>query len=249
MIKVGDFVTRKKYNHDIIFKVDKIENNNVILKGIDLRLIADAKLDDLVLKAISKKKEVCEIIRNIDKSKYFYIPGKILHLDSDSDYLNKCLEYYKSNNIPCFGYIYKESQYESEIIKLIEKHNPDFVVITGHDAYHKNDNTYVNSAYFINCVKKIRKKYTTHDSLYIFAGACQSNFEDLIKAGATYASSPQRINIHALDPAKIASYVVLMEKSKLIDLDDVLNKTKYGPNGIGGIITTGLMLSGYPRKE
>ena len=32
-----------------------------------------------------------------------------------------------------------------------------------------------------------------------------NNYEDLIKAGANFASSPKRVNIHALDPAIIAS--------------------------------------------
>lgn len=56
MLKVGDYVTRKKYNNDIIFKVDKIVNNVIYLKGIDVRLYADSFEDDLILTAIPKKK-------------------------------------------------------------------------------------------------------------------------------------------------------------------------------------------------
>ena len=86
-----------------------------------------------------------------------------------------------------------------------------------------------------------------YDKLKIIAGACQSNYEELIRAGANFASSPKRINIHALDPAIIATSIALTEKGEVIDLLSVLNKTKYGADGIGGIKCNGLMFVGYPR--
>ena len=46
-MKVGDYVTRKKYNHDIIFRIIKIEDNKVFLHGEMFRLIADTSIDDL----------------------------------------------------------------------------------------------------------------------------------------------------------------------------------------------------------
>ena len=42
MYKVGSYVTRNKYNNDIIFKIVEIKNNKAILHGVDLRLYADA---------------------------------------------------------------------------------------------------------------------------------------------------------------------------------------------------------------
>ncbi|MBQ8234315.1 MAG: hypothetical protein IJZ36_01865 [Bacilli bacterium] len=81
----------------------------------------------------------------------------------------------------------------------------------------------------------------------IIAGACQSDYEELIKAGANFASSPRRVNIHALDPAIIAASISLTEVSRDIDLKKILEKTRYGANGIGGIITKGCMYVGYPR--
>ena len=90
-------------------------------------------------------------------------------------------------------------------------------------------------------------KEKNQDKLVIIAGACQSNYEELIKAGATFASSPKRINIHALDPAIIASYIALYDRNKVIDLIDILNKTKFGSDGIGGVAVSGCMFVGYPR--
>ena len=106
---------------------------------------------------------------------------------------------------------------------------------------------YKNSKYFVGAVREARKLESSHEKLIIIAGGCQSNYEELIRAGANFASSPKRINIHALDPAIIASSVALSVNSKSIDLLSVIEKTKYGSDGIGGIITNGTMFVGYPR--
>ena len=69
----------------------------------------------------------------------------------------------------------------------------------------------------------------------------------MIRAGANFASSPKRINIDALDPAIIATSLALSNKNQSIDLIHLIEKTKYGKDGIGGIITNGMMYVGYPR--
>ena len=106
---------------------------------------------------------------------------------------------------------------------------------------------YKNSSNFVDAVKVARNYEKDQEKLIIIAGACQSNYEELIKSGANFASSPKRINIHALDPAIIASSVSLSSKSKPINLLEMLDKTKYGKDGMGGIITNGTMYVGYPR--
>lgn len=250
--KIGDIVTRKKYGNDILFKIDKIIGNKVYLKGLELRLYADASIEDIVLSAIPKKKESNNIIRKLNTNDYFYIPGIILHIDSDKDYLEKCMEYYKEQKVQAFGYVFKESDISSNIIKLLEKHNPNILVITGHDAYYKNKKNgkkYKNSEYYKESVKLVRKKIKNHSDLIIIAGACQSDFGGLILSGSTYASSPKHINIHALDPAIIAAYLALSERNIQIDLEELLSKTKYGKDGIGGLDVCGMMIKGYPRKD
>ena len=246
MFKVGDYVTRKKYNNDILFRIEKIENNKIILSGVDLRLYAESDENDLILSTISKDRDEVSLVRTLDDSNYFYLPGVILHIDSDKNYLNKCLNYYKKHKLKCYSYIYSENEYPNIIEKLVKKHNPDIVVITGHDAYYKKENKYKNSIYFEECVKKI---ISINSNLIIISGACQSDFISLIKAGSSYASSPSHINIHALDPAIIATYIALSDRDKEIDLEEILSKTKYGSDGIGGIKTSGVMKIGTPRKD
>ena len=48
-IKKGDYVSRKSYDNDIIFKVINIKNGIYYLKGADVRLYADSFIEDLVI--------------------------------------------------------------------------------------------------------------------------------------------------------------------------------------------------------
>lgn len=41
--------------------------------------------------------------------------------------------------------------------------------------------------------------------------------------------------------------MALADINKDIDLKEILEKTKYGKDGMGGIITKGTMYVGYPR--
>jgi len=254
-IKIGDYVSRISYNHDTIFKVIDIVDVNVILKGVDIRLYADAPINDLSkcdysIEDIEVKDDI--ILNRFDRSDYFYLPGKILHIDGDKDYLDRCLQFYKKANVYAVGEHIHERDVSNSIYKLLKKYRPDILIITGHDSINKNSdinniNNYKNSKNFVKAVNQAREYEKSHEKLVIIAGACQSDYEELIKAGANFASSPKRINIHALDPAIIAVNLALTEKNNEIDLISLLKKTKYGHDGIGGLKSNGMMYVGYPR--
>ena len=257
IFKEGDIVTRKSHNNDIIFKILSINENIAFLKGVDLRIYADSFIDDLIISKIEDNDDV--IIENnikeikMDRDSYFYLPGKILHIDGDNEYLDRCMKFYKRLGIKANGMTINEKYVNKSIDSLLREYRPDILVITGHDAYFNrnndknNINNYQNSKNFIKAIKEARKYEKNQDKLIIIAGACQSNYEELIKAGANFASSPKRINIHALDPAIIASSIAFSERNQSIDLIRVIEKTKYGSDGVGGIITSGTMYVGYPR--
>ncbi len=259
MIQVGDYVTRKSHNNDIVFKILKKENNICYLKGVEIRLLADAYEEDLIK---VKKNEIKyddsyadSILKNqiLNRSDYFYMPGKILHIDGDSEYLKKCMDFYKKSNVLAFGKSVNEKEIYKNLNEYLEETKPDILVITGHDAYYGKkggkNSEYKNSSSFVNAVRIARKYEKSYENLVIISGACQSDYENLIKAGSNFASSPKRINIHALDPAIIAVLLSYFEKGKEIDLIGTLSKTKYGPDGIGGIKSKGTMYTGYPRNE
>ena len=224
-MKEGDIVARKSYNKDIIFKIvgfSKDEKNRkiAILKGVAFRLIADAYLDDLELieesdirgvlidknvqnllyRSVADANERKNMYRGVPKlqssSNVYGIPGKVLQIDGDKEYLKICLDVYTELGIPAVGVAIPEANQYKEIRFLLEKHKPDILVITGHDAITskkgnlKDINNYKNSYNFIKSVREARKWQPDFDALVIFAGACQSNYEQIIKAGANYASSP-----------------------------------------------------------
>lgn len=256
---VGDYVTRNSYNNDIVFVILSIDEGEVILKGVSVRLIANSPIDDLIKydagidDDFGKRVIIESPFTENNRCEFFYLPAKVLHLDGDGDYLKKCLEFYKNNRIMAFGKVISEENMYKDVLGYLREYKPDILVITGHDAYvKKNDNindliNYKNTLNFIKTVKEARKYEKSHEKLVIIAGACQSDYEELIKSGADFASSPKRVNIHALDPAIIATAVSLTEKNKEINIVDLLEKTKYGKDGMGGLKVNGLMYVGYPR--
>lgn len=260
MFNVGDLVTRKSYNNDTLFKIISIEGEYAYLKGLNVRLYADSTLDDLnrVDGEDNRNddetfdKEVGDLL-DLDRSSYFYLPGKVLHVDGDEEYLNRCLKFYEKMRVQAYGLALREEVISTEIVNYLKKLKPDILVITGHDFFYKNRKdiknieNYKNSKYFAEAIKKAREYERSHDKLFIVAGACQSDYEELIKAGANFASSPKRVNIHALDPAVVATSIALSSRDKPMDIIKIIARTKYKEEGIGGIITNGTMYTGYPR--
>ena len=106
MFQIGDLVTRKSYNNDIVFKIIKIEDDNYYLMGVTVRLSADAPIDDLLIYNDDKEDDFSPIIdeyRNLERNEYFYLPGRILHIDSDKYFLDKCMKFYKKNKVKAYG--------------------------------------------------------------------------------------------------------------------------------------------------
>lgn len=89
MFKVGDLVTRISHDNDVVFKIEKIIDNNAYLKGVNVRLCADSNVSDLLLvtknesSADERFYQEIDKLRKFERSDYFYIPGKILHVDAD----------------------------------------------------------------------------------------------------------------------------------------------------------------------
>lgn len=141
-IKKGDIVTRKSYNEDIYFFVERIikgkyKKEFAILKGITLRIEADSPISDLIKIKNNRYKVIIndynkKILNKIIDNRYM-TTGRILHLDGDSRYAEKSNRYYKRlglNAIVKNIAEYKQPQY---VYKFLLKYNPDILVITGHD--------------------------------------------------------------------------------------------------------------------
>lgn len=252
----------------------------VLLYGEDIRLIADAPAEDLVPLDVQKRNELLapffeqeeqsfhlfrqDFESGKEKQEYeftsgydseyqlFQIPGKVLHVDGDPNYLKKCLTLYKKLGVPVYGVYCGEKDMPYKVPLWLERIRPDILVITGHDAYSKykgkktDISAYRHSKDFVSTVKEARKRVPNLDQLIIFAGACQSHFESLIEAGANFASSPFRVNIHALDPVYIVAKLSFTPFSEGVRVWDILKNTITGEKGIGGIETKGVLRMGMP---
>ena len=273
MLGPGDYVVRKSYNRDILFKIIEIETikrglkEKAKLKGISYRVLADAPLEDLeptegMRFGLKETNTMLKIERNVkeiitQRRKEALNPSlqktvKVLHIDGDIFYLNLCMKYYEILGIDAIGeHIVEESQ-PQQIQQMLEKYKPSILVLTGHDSLHKgatdlSDNqSYKNSEHFINAVKKARMLMPTSEQLIIFAGACQSNFEEILDKGADYAASPKRVLIHALDPVFMIERIVHCPFYKVLTVENALQYTITGKEGLGGYEVLGRLRKGGP---
>ena len=255
-LKKGDLVVRISYGKDILFRIDriiKLNRNNAyaILKGVTVRVEADAPIYDIV-KADEEKVIMAEkTIENhtINNKKQYrnniIRTGKILHLDGDRRYSEKSMKYYRKMGLNAVVKNVPENRQPMVVVHLLEKYKPDILVITGHDAMLKNGVNYANiynyrnSKNFIATVKEARKWAKSSNKLVIFAGACQSFFEAIIDAGADFASSPGRILIDFIDPLIVAEKIATTDRTKFISGYDIAKQIKEGEKGISGIGTMG----------
>lgn len=276
-VKEGDIVARRSYKGDVLFQVIGYKEGQFLLKGLNLRLLADAPDHDLIIISkveVEKTRQLffrqsLESLKKIflervlgktqlrsgdqsEEAQYVELPGKVLHIDGDGEYLNLCLDYYRQLGIPAVGYCVEEKEQSSRVEALVRAHRPDLLVLTGHDAIYKGKppeklKSYRHSLHFVEAVDKARLVDGNKDSLVIFAGACQSHFEALMEAGANFASSPERVFIHPFDPLFIIEKVAYTPISKIVSPKQVLANSVVGFSGIGGVETRGKLRLGLPK--
>eukprot|EP00828_Plagiopyla_frontata_P014406 TRINITY_DN1891_c0_g1_i1.p3 TRINITY_DN1891_c0_g1~~TRINITY_DN1891_c0_g1_i1.p3 ORF type:complete len:291 (-),score=53.32 TRINITY_DN1891_c0_g1_i1:124-996(-) len=288
-MEIGDVVVRKSYDRDVTFKIIDIKNSggdkNIILKGINIRIIADAKINDLeiiseknkdqigskdkilntrvnevIKRAMIFRGEIRDKIEKAPKIKnkeelIFGRPGKILHIDGDSEYMETCLKVYKQLSIEAVGKAIPENEQPNIVVDLVKEIKPDIVVLTGHDSVIKDPKDYLeldnyrNSKYFLKSVENLRNYNSSYDELVIFAGACQSCYERILDVGANFASSPNRVLIHCLDPVFVCEKIAYTRIDKTASIMDVIENTITGIKGVGGLQTRGKYREGYPKSS
>ena len=193
-------------------------------------------------------------LKRTEKGLVFGRPGRILHIDGDPSYMETCLKAYKQLNLNAVGIAVSEREQPLKILSLVKEYNPDIVVLTGHDGVLKDSkgmldlNNYRNSKYFIESVKILRNYNSSYDELVIFAGACQSCYESILEAGANFASSPNRVLIHCLDPVLVCERVAYTRIDEIVSIKDVIENTITGIKGVGGLQTRGKYREGYPKS-
>lgn len=144
-IKKGTIVSRKSYKDDILFRVEDIINTiqgkYAVLKGISIRIKANAPIEDLNLVDKKIAKEELDKLNEKVESKIIenrtfinnYINilcGKILHLDGDRRYAEKSAKYYRKMGLNAIVKNVPENKQPMVIGNLIRRYKPDVVVIT-----------------------------------------------------------------------------------------------------------------------
>ncbi|MDM0473034.1 sporulation peptidase YabG [Clostridium perfringens] len=226
----------------------------------------DSKINDIIKKVILSREQKNnqfmtrgseeDNINRAEKEKglVFGRPGRILHIDGDPSYMETCLKVYKQLNLNAVGIAIAEREQPLKILSLVKEYSPDIVVLTGHDGVLKDSkgmldlNNYRNSKYFIESVKILRSYNSSYDELVIFAGACQSCYESILEAGANFASSPNRVLIHCLDPVLVCERVAYTSIDEIVSIKDVIENTITGIKGVGGLQTRGKYREGYPKS-
>ncbi|GAA0119627.1 sporulation peptidase YabG [Clostridium perfringens] len=226
----------------------------------------DSKINDIIKKVILSREQKNnqlmtrgneeDNLNRAEKEKglVFGRPGRILHIDGDPSYMETCLKVYKQLNLNAVGIAISEREQPLKILSLVKEYNPDIVVLTGHDGVLKDSkgmldlNNYRNSKYFIESVKILRSYNSSYDELVIFAGACQSCYESILEAGANFASSPNRVLIHCLDPVLVCERIAYTRIDEIVSIKDVIENTITGIKGIGGLQTRGKYREGYPKS-
>ena len=156
-------------------------------------------------------------------------------------YSQKAIAYYKKiglTNAVVKNVSERRQQYVVE--DWILRYKPDMLVVTGHDRMLEQNKrfydikNYKNSLNFIRTVEKAREIVPSMEDLVIFVGACQSYFEELIEAGANFASSPARVLIDFMDPIVVATKIVLTPENRFVTLREILPEVREGAKGVGG---------------
>jgi len=274
-IYVGSLVRRRSHGSDLLFRVTHIfhDRNVALLRGVGVRLLADAPLDDLIAEgdngaageehqrphlSVGAVRPLLQVVTQSAKPVWQKLStwslgrlekqmGKVLHVDGDPYYLELSLASYGHAGIPAGGVALQEPLMPRHILALLEKTQPDILVLTGHDALRSGKNpekleNYRHSRFFVEAVRRVRTAFEPHkDGLLIVAGACQSHYEEILTAGANYASSPKRVNIHALDPMLIAVRLAQAPVSMYVAPEEAISETKSGFSGLGGIESRGTM--------
>jgi hypothetical protein len=76
-IEKGDYVTRNSYGNDTVFRVVNIKDGIYYLKGVEVRLVADAEVLDLRKEENIHEDDVIDDIDllddNLDRGEFFYL--------------------------------------------------------------------------------------------------------------------------------------------------------------------------------
>lgn len=271
---IGDIV-RLEYDSDssinnkFLYRVKKIQGERVYLTGLyhrasiiklskskSFNAVPKEDVEAFARKVIKTNEEKMKQIlidrdKRLDKN-VSYTKPKVLHLDADESYLSICMKFYETMDINAKGYVIDETLQPKKIGELLEKHNPDIVVVTGHDIDNDDNDIeeisdYENSIYYVEATKQARLYEPSKTGLVIIAGACQSSYDAIMEAGANFASSPARKMIDVLDPCYVVESIAYTHFKDTVIPSEAVKYVSEKDKAIGGIETFGVLRIVEPK--
>lgn len=263
---IGDIVVRKSYDKDLTFKIIDIKEEDgeviYILKGINIRILADSKESDLeevsesyvgdqdkILNSRVKKAIKNAILLRDDiplrsnktqkitpsKDLMFGRPGRILHVDGDKEYMENCLKVYKELNLEAVGRCISEKEQSEKIVDIVRELKPDIVVLTGHDGVLKETKDFLD----LNCYRNSKYYMKAVRALRDY----NSSYDELvIFAGACQSCYECMLDAganFASSPSRVLIHcldpVFVCEKIAYTRIDKVVSITEVIENTITGI--------------
>ena len=113
--KIGDLVTRNSYNNDIVFKIINISDSIAYLKGTNIRLYADSKLDDLKIYDKQERKKFLDWLWDFEFNLYgLPVPSEVFFLNMP---VEKSIELMKN----------RENKFTHEQKKDIHESNEEYL--------------------------------------------------------------------------------------------------------------------------
>ncbi len=249
MFEINQYVIIKNDQNHVVYKIKNIYDHKVELIGLYTRTKINVDISELeeapneLIDNLKKRNDQFKkAFKKIKKRNKSYLFGRILHIDTDEDYLNDCLSLYNIVGIKAEGIYINEKEIVKKIEPILLQLTPDIVVITGHDSFDEKDkyniSSYENSKIFGDAIRIVRKHF---NNVVIIAGACKSFYEYLMGQGANFASSPGRINTHTYDPAVVAIKIASTSVNQTADFKDIIKYIEGGKDAIGGVETKGTM--------
>ena len=169
-MKQGDIVVRKSYGEDIQFRIETIKGNLAVLRGLEVRLLADAPLSDLLPAPVTEEEiyrswdaaaeqRTSELLRDVEAARMQELKrrggrrglpaaGRNLRTAGQGIASGRRPELYAKVHagvwglkVPAEGHYVPEAEMADFLQYILPQSRPDIVVITGHDGLDKH---YVN---------------------------------------------------------------------------------------------------------
>ena len=135
--------------------------------------------------------------KDLREPEIFELPGSVLHIDGDKEYLNLCMNTYRQLNIKAVGFCVNECEQANVIKDYLLEYMPDILILTGHDGILKGRKNFSNLENYRNSANFVRAKKVVGGALVGIGGIKAAKYVSkntkLIEKGARLAKRSKTV--------------------------------------------------------